>query len=1025
MGKKNFASLRARLLCGAGVVLSGIALCAAPAHAQAAQAQATDSASSSEVITVTGSRLSQRGFDAPSPVTVIGQEDVQLSGTTNLETLLSSAPQFVASINGGPTSNTVPGGSANVNLRGFGPQRNLVLVNGRRFAIQGPDQTVDLNTIPSSLVRRTEIVTGGSSAVYGSDAITGVVNFIMRDDFEGLEISGQHLWDQPTNSPTNTIDITFGGNFDNNRGNVVVSVNYLNRAPITRGERGGWTFYSNADGCVTPASFSTTMPGVPLAVPSGQTCRQAGGIPGIINSGSGDIPNSRISGLPTYAAAPAALQTLYANAGLTGLGGFGVTFNDAGDTARPALDPDDRYNLGPENYLQIPQERWMVNAFSHYDLTDKATAYMEFNFSNNTVNMQLAPTNIGTTVLLNTNNPYLSAPMQAILGYLDAQETGTTTVVSGSASRTNSPNDGFAAVTLGRRFTGLGDRFNSSERVAWRSAFGVRGDLGSMSPNFLRDLHYDMYYIYARTDETDHQQGNVSRSRYQAALLESGTAAPVCDVFGQNIDQACINAIGISATNITKSEMQNAAATLSGSLFDVPAGPVDFSLGAEWRYSKAAYSPDTFLSSGDVAGFNAGLPTNGSEAVKEVFGEVRVPLLAGLPFIDKLAANAAFRDSDYNINSVGNVWTYSYGLDWRVTSDVAFRGQYQQATRAPSVGELFGGQALNFDIVTDPCGANQPSGSRTTALHDLCVATGVPAANVWQANIQQNPFIPEVTGGNPSLESETSDTKTFGVVLTPSVVPHLALSLDWYDIKVDGAIAPFGGSLANVLNLCYNVLKDPNSLACHSLPRQSDGEIALPNPALLTNANAGGYHTSGIDLNGNYTFDIGWGLFDNSSSLNINTSWNYTHEWTFTPLQDQPNIRNPCVGSYGTTCGDPIPNYKGTTRFTWTTGPLSLSLRHRYIGEVTVDKYLIPLRTGGTPPAFDSLVNPVFAAQSYFDLAFSYEVGEHGELYGGINNVDNKDPPVAGSSQVRANTWPATYDTNGRVFFVGATVKFH
>ncbi|HEY0686754.1 MAG TPA: TonB-dependent receptor [Steroidobacter sp.] len=974
-----------------------------------------------EEVLVTGSRIAREGLDTSTPVNVIGVEEIKLSGAPNVEKILSDAPQFVASTNGGASANTVPGGTADVNLRGFGASRNLVLVNGRRFAIYGPEQVTDLNTIPTALIERTEVVTGGSSAVYGSDAITGVVNFIMRDDFEGVEVTAQSSWDSPTTTPTYNVDLTVGGNFAEGRGNAVVSVNYLNRGAITRGERGEWAFDSLSDGCVTPESFSRDHAGVPVAVPQNSTCRAQGGVPGLIAGGSGDIPNGRFTiGTASNAGIVNALNA----AGLGGMGPRGFTFDDAGTTVRPALTPQDDFNLGPDNYLQVPQERWMVNAFSHYDFTDKATGYLEFHFSNNRVDQQLAPTNIGGPFLFNINNPYLSGEMQEVLRQLDIAETGPTTVVTGTSSRVNNPNDGFATLNVGRRLVEVGLRENVSDRNVWRMALGMRGDIGDVSDSFLRNLAYDVYYTFARTEETSRQSGNVSRSRFQTALLSNGGAAPLLNIFGQNISPEAVDAISIGATNVTEAELQVAAATLSGQLIDLPAGPLAFSAGVEWRYASSQFVPDEFLRSGDVVGFNPGLPTEGDVTAKEIFGELRIPLLSGMPFVDTLAANAAIRRSDYDLEGVGAVSTYLYGLDWRLNDDVAFRGQFQRAIRAPNVADLYGGLRQSVEPATDPCSDRQPASGRTDAVRALCIASGVPESAVFGSGVQPNTIIPALFGGNPNVGEEESDTRTFGVVLTPQALPKLAVTLDYFDITLDGAIAQLGGGLNNTLNLCFNIIQDINSEFCQAINRNPvTGEISVPFYAEIRQANTGGLETSGFDLQARYGFDFGWGLFGNGSSLNINTAWTRTDEFTLTPVQAFPNVKNRCVGSFGTTCGEPIPEFKGVTRFTWTTGPLSLSLRHRYIDDVTVDRYLLPKRAGATPPAYADLVNPKLDAMNYFDLSFSLDVGRSMEIFGGMNNLLDDDPPLVGSSQIRANTWPATYDYNGRTMFIGVTVR--
>ncbi|WP_129642598.1 TonB-dependent receptor domain-containing protein [Peristeroidobacter agariperforans] len=1006
---------------GFGVVFAGSTL------GTAALAQDTQRAEVEEVL-VTGSRIAREGIDTSTPVSVIGVEEIKLSGAPNVEKILSDAPQFVASTNGGASANTVPGGTADVNLRGFGASRNLVLVNGRRFAIYGPEQVTDLNTIPTALIARTEVVTGGSSAVYGSDAITGVVNFIMRDDFEGVEATAQTSYDSPTTTPTYNIDLTVGGNFAEGRGNAVVSVNYLNRGSITRGERGEWAYDSLSDGCVTPASASRDHAGVPVAVPSGSTCRAAGGVPGLIAGGSGDIPNGRFTGVPLFnsATSTAGLNDALEAAGLTGMGSRGFTFNDTGSAVRPALTPQDDFNLGPDNYLQVPQERWMVNAFSHYDFTDKATGYLEFHFSNNRVDQQLAPTNISGPFLFNINNQHLANVdgMNEVLRQLDLAETGPTTVTTGSSSRVNNPNDGFAVINVGRRLVEVGLRENVSDRNVWRMALGVRGDIGDVSENFLSNLAYDVYYTFARTEETSRQSGNVSRSRFQSALLSSGGAAPLLNIFGQNISDAAVDAIAIGATNSTEAQLQVAAATLSGQIIDLPAGPLAFSLGAEWRYASSQFVPDEFLRSGDVVGFNPGLPTEGDVTAREIFGELRIPLLGGLPFIDDLTANGAFRMSDYDLEGVGKVWTYLYGLDWRLNEDIAFRGQFQRAIRAPNVADLYGGLRQSVEPATDPCSDKQPASGRTDEVRALCVASGVPASSVFTAGVQPNTIIPALFGGNPEVGEEESDTRTFGIVVTPQILPKLAVTLDYFDITLDGAIAQLGGGLNNTLNLCFNVIQDIDSEFCQAINRNPvTGEISVPYYAEIRQANTGGLATSGYDLSARYGFDFGFGLFGNGSTLNISTAWTKTNEFTSTPVQAFPNVKNRCVGSYGTTCGEPIPEYKGVTRFTWATGPLSLSLRHRFIDAVTVDRYLLPTRAGTTAPAYADLVNPRLGSQNYLDFSFSYDWGQQVEFFGGVNNLADDDPPVVGSAQIRANTWPATYDYNGRTMFIGMSVR--
>jgi iron complex outermembrane receptor protein len=1043
---------RTRILCGTMLASLGVAFqpavaqtapqpsaATAPADANAqplpttgqADAAATpnaegDPAAAADII-VTGSRIARTGFDASTPVSVVDAQDIKLSGNVNVERTLSQIPQAVGSQLGGATSNTVPGGYADVNLRGFGSTRNLVLVNGRRFAIFGPEQVTDLNTIPSSLVARTEIVTGGSSAVYGSDAITGVVNFIIRDDFSGIEARSQVNIDRPTGTPVYNVDLTAGTNFGDGRGNIVVAGNYLKRGAITRGDRGSFAYDSLSDGCVTRDSVSANGKGTPFTPAAGLGCVAGGGALGFVAGGSGDIPNGRFSGIPAAGGSNAALNAAYAAAGLSQLTSRGFTFNDGGTAARPQITPQDDFNLGPDNYLIQPMKRWMVNSFAHFDFSDAFKVYTELHYSRNTVNARLAPTNVGSPTLFNVNNPYLTPQLQGVLNQLDLAETGTTTVTSGTTSRTTVRGDGLAVLTAGRRYAEVGPRLASEQRNVFRGAWGVRGSLGDVSENFLSDLKYDAYYTYARSKDTLSLDNAISRSRLQASLLSVGGAAPVCNIFGQNISEACSTAIAISAENTTIAKQQVAQGSLTGTLFKLPAGPVGFSYGYEWRKTSAEYNPDAFLSSGDVAGFNPGLPTRGSVNVKEVFGEVRVPLIHDTPFIDSLVANGAFRYSKYSLGGIGGVWTYLGGLDWRVNRDLAFRGQYQRAIRAPNVSELFGGVTRVVGVATDPCSSRAPVAQQTAAVRAVCVATGVPAANVFTSVVQPNTIIPADFGGNTALGAEKSDTYTVGAVVTPHMVPGLFLSVDYFNITLDGAVSSLGGGLQNTFNLCYTVLQDAGSDFCRAIARNpTTGEINDPYVARILNANTGSLKTSGLDFAARYRLDLGFGLpgIGSSSRLEFGTNYSWLAEFTSTPVAAFPNIQNKCAGSYGPTCGQPLPRWRGTSRLTWTIEDLSLSVRHRYIGPVTTDRFVVPLRQGSAAtPTLDSIAFPKLGDENYFDVSFSYDLAKGVEVFGGANNVFNNNPPIT-TQGPSSNTFAATYDVLGTEFFLGATLKF-
>jgi iron complex outermembrane receptor protein len=1013
-----------------GTALATIAFGVMPVYAQTVEpspAAPTDAApADSQVVVVTGSRLASRGFKAPTPVTVFDEKEYKLSGAQTVEQVLNQSPQMIGSNNYGATGNLAPGtgapgGTAALNMRGLGEQRNLVLVNGRRYAIADVSQTTDLNTIPTALLKRVEVVTGGSSAVYGSDAITGVANFIMKDDYQGLEVDAQKTWDEHTGTPTYSADIIFGANFADGRGNAVIDLNYYDRGGITRGDEGRWAYDGLGDGCVANTSWSDSAAGTALAVPSGQTCTQAGGRMGLVAQGSTNMPNGLFQGIPAYGSAQSnpALDAALQAAGLQNLTSFGYTYNDTGNQPRAAVNGVDFYNNQPTNYLVIPLRRWMVNSFFHYDINENATAYLEAAFTDNITQIQQAPPGASGNFLVETDNPYLSTEMQNVLQQLDLAETGTTTLNRVNGTFTTTPGDGLAILNIGRRTAELGTRTDTSEKTTFRTAFGVKGTVNG--------LHYDVYYSYARMHMSDSQTGNFSLTAFQKGLLSVNGAAPLINPFGPHISDAAAKALMITTKIDAESERQVLAGNLSGTAFNLPAGPVDFNTGFEYRRDSAALNPDALLGSGDISGFGTFLPTGGSVTVKEVYGEVRVPILADLPFVKRLSVTGAARYSDYSLSGVGGVWTSSLGSEWQVNDDLTFRAQEQRAIRAPNIGELYAGQSIVTPGATDPCSSRAPTAQQTDAVRALCIATGVPASEVFGTNVQPN-FVSTLTGGNPNVSEETSNTTTFGAVITPAFIPGLAISIDYFKIDLEGAISTLGGGVANTFNLCYYSLQDANSEYCKAIHRDpATGQLSgYQNGNYYVvdqfNANTGGIKTSGIDFDGRYAFDVPFKPFSGSSRIDIDTAWTYTQEYTFQPVQSL-DLYNKCVGAYGSTCGNPAPKWKGVTRVTWHNGPVTVSLHDRYIGKVYRDTYLFAQRTGQKPDA-NNYTAAILDAVHYIDMSITASLPARTEIYGGINNLFDKAPPLTGSAQFLDNTWPGTYDVYGRTFYVGVRKHF-
>ncbi|MDF3020548.1 MAG: TonB-dependent receptor [Steroidobacteraceae bacterium] len=326
--------------------------------------------------------------------------------------------------------------------------------------------------------------------------------------------------------------------------------------------------------------------------------------------------------------------------------------------------------------------------------------------------------------------------------------------------------------------------------------------------------------------------------------------------------------------------------------------------------------------------------------------------------------------------------------------------------------------------------------NQTAAVRAVCEATGVPAAAVFTAGVQPDNIIPVRSGGNVNLQEESSDTRTLGVVFTPEFLPGLALTLDYFDIELDGAIAQLGGGAQNTLNLCYLTVQDASSDFCQAIHRNTaTGGITVPFSLDVLQANIGALETSGIDLNARYGWDVGFGGLGGAdgSRFDITMAWTHTKEFTVTPMQAVPQNKNECVGAYGSTCGEPIPENKGVTRITWSTGPLGVSLRHRFIDSVTTDRYVLAKRNAeraGNQAAVDAAnaalatyTNPKFSAKNYFDLSLTYGFGERAEIHAGVNNVLDTDPPIVAGFGGYGNTFPATYDYAGMTVFLGVTIK--
>jgi outer membrane receptor protein involved in Fe transport len=951
MMNRNKLSLAVHLAAGVG---------AASALSFTGIANAQDEQLIEEVV-ITGSRISRPDLEAVSPYIVVSGEEFSLSGTFNVEQKLAELPLTTPSF--GASSNNPGDGTARVDLRGLGSFRTLVLVNGRRYIPATQTGVVDLNSIPATLIKQVDVLTGGASAVYGSDALAGVVNFQLVDDFEGVEITGLYDVTSDGDADKYNIDLTMGGNFDNGRGNAVIYASYSKREALFQGDR-DYSSLTKSEGT------------------------DADGNNALINSGSSGVPGTRS----------------FAGYELPNGDALGI-FNQDG-SGRAWDNVADRFNYAPDNFLQLPQERYLISALSHYDINEKASVYGEFAFTHNKVPQELAPTPAFTSIYVNPESDFFGEDVKEALRGQQTTDTNGDGVVD--------DNDN-VYMYIGRRMVENGSRQSIDTRDGFRILAGIRGDIND-------DWYYDAYYSFSNLERSTSLNNDVSNSKFQQAIAVNDSATACQDtsggcvplnIFGEgNITQEAVDFVNIGATNITTIEQEVIQLSVAGEVFTLPFSnsAVAVVFGYEHRDDYSTFRPDTFLSSGDVLGFNAGDATEGGFNVSEFFGEISVPLLQDRTGVSDLTWWGAARLSDYS-NIDDDVTSWATAINYAPIDNLKFRIGYQEAIRAPNVNELFQGASNGFPAATDPCTVEGFQPGVTDSA--LCVATGVAPGDVGNF-AQANAQIEGTFGGNSELTEETSETFTVGVVWQP--IDSFDISLDYYEIEIEDAISVLGGGLGNTLDICYNTVKDINSEYCNTIQRRPDGTV---NNVAILNSNIGVIETSGIDLNANYSADFGWGIGGNGSTLNVGFTSTFLDTYDVTPVAVLPNDVNECAGTYGATCFNPLPEILWNLRTTLYTGDWTFTALLRYIDEVEDDQIAL-----GTAVKSD-FAEPSIGEEYYLDIGGAYQFSDAFSINVGVNNVLDTEPNQIGDdSNSQGNTWPETYPLFGPRYYASFAYKF-
>ncbi|MBL8555126.1 MAG: TonB-dependent receptor [Phenylobacterium sp.] len=987
-------------------MICGVALTVTPALAQT-------TAGDDEVseVVVTGTRIPSPNLESVSPVTAVTAAEIKAQGVTRVEDMINSLPQAFAA-QGSSISNGATG-TATLNLRGLGVSRTLVLIDGRRLMPGDPASTpaglgADVNFIPSALVERVDVLTGGASAVYGADAVGGVVNFIMTKNFEGVRVDAQYSIYQHDNgnavadvvrakaatSPTPELFALPRKNVRDGEGAQVTLVLGTN-SPDDKGNITAYAFYRQNNAVLQgDRDYSA------CTLNSGATFAAAG------CGGSGTAFPARF-------------------------GNFVVDVTSPTQQFRPRVAARDVYNFGPTNFYMRPDERYGMGAFARYEVAPWAEAYADLMFMDDVSTAQIAPGGIfAGTFSINCNNALASAQQLNLLCGADA---GTPAIRS---------------MTIARRNVEGGGRTTTFTHTDYRFVVGLRGQLNEA-------WSYDAYLQYGKVGFSGETGGFFQTARIQNSLFVVRNAAgqPVCQSVVTGSDAACVPyniwANGgvtraaldyLETPSFTKGNTVERVANVSiaGDLTDYgikspwSEDGVGVAIGGEYRRENLDFTSDFVSRAGLLNGAGgAAPPVNGAFDVYELFAEARVPLVTDRPFAKRLSLELGFRYSDYT--SIGTTETYKLAADWEIVDGVRLRGGYNRAVRAPNVLELFSPQNVVLDGTQDPCAglaASNPLVARCAQAFGLTTAQ-VLAIEANPAN-QYNGQV----GGNPNLDPETSDTYTLGAVFTPTFLPGFNFTVDYFNIKVKDYISGIGADV--IINRCVQTL-DP--FFCNLVNRDAAGSIWLSSNGFVTDTtlNTGGLRTKGFDFNANYRTDLDAIGLSNMGAVTINFVGTLLDDLSVQSLPGDAFFN--CAGKYGTICSvsgglsSPNPKWRHKFRVAWKT-PLeygewmkdvSVALQWRHFDKVKLDAYDSDPQLNNTGLQYET--DRVLRARDYFDLTAGWTMRDNIAVRVGVNNLFDKDPPLNGSSNCptgpcNGNTWPQVYDALGRFIFVGATVDF-
>ncbi|BBN81903.1 TonB-dependent receptor [Pseudoalteromonas sp. A25] len=934
-------------------------------QAQSAEEQAEESI---ERVQVTGSRIKRIGALSPTPITVITGADMTNAGFTNVADLLHKLPSSTVGLSPEASNGTIWSAGLNqTDLRGLGISRTLVLVNGRRF-IGGSagDSAVDLNNIPTAIVERMEVITGGASAVYGSDAMAGVINIVTKKDFVGFDFDASFTKPDEDNGDKEVYSFTYGSDFAQGKGNLLFNVTYSELEQVQQKDR----------------EFGRTP------------------VVGIDNVEGVDDNGNPISddGIPAKLMMERAytVMTLGRAGRIYGLD-QAYTFNDDGSVRDwnygerlPAPNASsfsnnmcfgecDGWDFVGDSVWQTPLERTVLSLNGNYELNDDHAMFFESTFAKTKSNSEATPMFKYHTV--NADNAFIRDDLKAKMGDAPA----------------------FGIYRFDNEF---GDRINTLDRELWRVAIGFEG---AINDDWGYNFHYqeghfstdDKYLQRAHegklaqaTDAVNYNGQIVCAQRDESGAVVGAVEGCVpFNILGPN--QASAEAIAWSAAEdgrTTESTQRSASFVIDGFLFELPAGPIGTAFSAEWREEDAKSRHGELIKTGQIFG-NKAADLDGSFDVTELSAEFSIPLLEDVFLAEQLTLDLAYRYMDYSVQ--GSDDAYKVGINWTINDDVKFRATKSKSVRAPTISELFDPESESFSFLTDVCEAERiNSGANPAQRKANCEAAGVPdgftPSLAWQrANI------PGSNEGNKELVPETSNDYTIGLIITPSFVEDLTLTLDYWSFDISDAIELL--DINTAIQYCYD-----NGSYCDKFTRGANFEIQ--EGWIGQYENLANYNTSGLDLEVNYVLRTEFGQF------RWNTTATYLEEYKYNPTGLPADVDD-LIGSYKDLGNDPsiFPRWKARNTITWNYDAFELQVATDYTHSIVLDKnWTVEDNNYNDVPSFIK-----------WDVTGNYQATDELNVRYGVLNVLDQSPPR------RPNVYnrPALYDM-GRKFFLGLNYKF-